>query len=70
MVEQGGRDNLSGDHRSHQRSWTIGQQAAVEGMPASSTGYNQRNHTGEQTCCKQVVTLAPEPMPVYEMLQL
>ena len=27
---------------------------------------SERNHTGEQTC-DQVVTLAPEPMPVYEM---
>ena len=27
---------------------------------------SERNHTGEQTC-DQVVTLAPEPMLVYEM---
>ena len=33
MEEDHGGDNLSGDHRSHQRSWPIVQQTAVGNMP-------------------------------------
>ena len=49
------------------RGGTIGQQAAVAGMPrqaATASSYNQKNHTAEQTG-EQVVTLAPEPMLVW-----